>query len=335
MAAYFDSGIGFGEKKSWHGQEELLPADSELRFDAMATFQRAALDYEVYKVPFESLMREGLPDEFTGAFTGMNHVIRSDNMQVLTKESSVSDTYTFMQNMEMAERVQRFLESGKMALEFVASLQAGRIIYAQCRLLGVDMTIDEQSGDRIDVFQTFANGHDGTFSCKHIATDVRTVCSNTFAASLRQGSAFMTRHTKNMSTRLDNIENQIQDDIDRCRDRKKLYKQMLACGISEYALQKYLQSVFGVADKKRSDISTRKKNQMNHVENLVKRGLGQDGRLSYWAALNGVTEWLSHYRKADAGKREFSNMLDVGNAASDAAMATKAMRLAARLTLAA
>ena len=333
MPASFDRGIGFGETLSWHRGEELLPIDHELRYDALGTFARADLLQPLVKVPFNAVCNPA--EGFENAFDGMHHIVNQTTGQVVTAGTFVGDGYVILQNAQMAERVQPFLDTRKMAIEFAASLCNGGIVYIQCRVLGADIVVDEKSNDLVQKYWTFATGHDGRYRNQLIGSNIRTVCKNTYDASVMSGVSFCAKHTKNMNAKLDSIVAQIDEAIEQSQNETLLLQQMLATGISDRELRQYVKTVFGVADENDSDLSTRKKNQIEDCVRLAYVGQGQDGRLSYWSALNGVTEWINHRRVKDDAQRFFSANLDTGNKNSALFIARKAYKLAAQLTVSA
>ena len=109
------------------------------------------------------------------------------------------------------------------------------------------------------------------------------------------------------------------------------YRFLASKQIKTSDLEQYVKVVLGKGNVDRDDLSTRTKNQMLKIIELFDEGKGNSNPAiagSYWAAYNGVTEWLSYERGNNNDNRMsslwFGQNANVNRTAFDSAMAMAA-----------
>jgi hypothetical protein len=88
------------------------------------------------------------------------------------------------------------------------------------------------------------------------------------------------------------------------------YRRLAQLPIDGKTLSQYVKQVLGMdLELPRDKFSTRIMNQYDRIVNLAVYGKGQPQSvkdLTAWNAYNGVTEWTSHFRQAEAADRQKS-----------------------------
>lgn len=338
MAANFESGVTYGEK-SWHGQENNLGVDDARRYSVSGSLEAAGMNWRVAKVQLGICQPRPASHDDKGnqLFAGDGHsadltntvaegvygVFRTDRWECL---GSVGKDYHTLQNEQIFEKFQPFLDCKQLAFESAGSLDGGRKVYVQARLAEDDA--DLGGGDKIKPMLLIASSHDGSLATRVGFTPIRVVCQNTLAAAIanKRSQLLKIRHTKNQGIALDEVMRITDIARQEFRANIEQYQSLQRHKISKADLSKYVKLVLGIDPNEtdRSKLSTRIQNQWEAITNLAVYGKGQsNGELTAWSAYNGVTEWLSHKRQADANKRQ--NSLWFG---SSAEMNQKALQLA-------
>jgi len=318
MAANFESGVTFGQV-SWHGRENNLRPDDARRYSVAGCMEAADMEWRVGKYPLAiarpraavvnkrgDVLRPA--DTFSADLAGTEAVecygiFRTDRWECL---GMVGADYQELQNVEIFQRFQPYLDCKELSFESAGSLDGGRKVYVQARL-NVDAA-DIGGGDRVDPMLLIASSHDGSMSTRVGFTPVRVVCANTLAAAIAGGGLLKVKHTKSQ----DDALTAVMETVDLARRQFVAncdqYRKLIRVGISRDDLAKYVKQVLGMdASKARTDFSTRILNQYDQICRLALNGKGNSpSELTLWSAYNGVTEWTSHYRQKSREDRKAS-----------------------------
>jgi hypothetical protein len=105
------------------------------------------------------------------------------------------------------------------------------------------------------------------------------------------------KHSKNVLRNLDNLRdtmNLIDQEFEATAEQ---YRLLARKDINQKDLQKYLKVVFNATEDEEGELSTRRKNIFEDIARLVDSGRGTDipgVRGTYWAAYQGVNEYLNY-----------------------------------------
>lgn len=225
---------------------------------------------------------------------------RSDNGNIL---GVTTDRYVPLQNTDLANVVEGFLNTGNAQIESAGSLKSGKIVWY---LLDLDSAQEVTSEDGVKLYAVLSNGHDGKRAVRVGYTPIRIVCSNTLAMS---ESSHLTR-TIRVTHRGDVVGGMkaIVDSMDLANQTFKAtveqYRKLTATNINQNDVRKYVEKVLGLD----AEQSTRAKNIISLVEYKALHGIGNEQHAgTAWAAYNAITEYLSH----DAGRNpdsRYSNL---------------------------
>lgn len=300
MAALFETGVTYGAK-SWHGQENNLQADDARRFSVEGTIEAAGMDWRVAKMPLAIAAGNGdvsgLPAE--GAFG----VFRTDRWECL---ATCGPDYTCLQNREIFQQFQPFLDCRELSFESAGSLDGGKRVYVQARLAVEDADIG--GGDKVSPMLLIASSHDGSLATRVGFTPIRVVCNNTLSAAVSRGGLLRIKHTRGqhdaIAAVMETVDVARQQFVANCEQ----YRRLIRVGISKADLSRYVKQVLGMPEgKERRDFSKRVLNQFDRICHLALHGRGQSAsELTLWSAYNGVTEWTSHFRQKSREDRQKS-----------------------------
>lgn len=318
MADLFESGVTFGAK-SWHGKENNLQAGDDRRYSVQETIEAAGMNWGVTKLPLAIaaprpavLDRWGKvlkpadlhsPDLAGEIAAGAYGVFRTDRWECL---ATVGEDYTCLQNRQIFEQFQPYLDCRELSFESAGSLDGGKRVYVQARLNIDDGDIG--GGDKVSPMLLIASSHDGSLATRVGFTPIRVVCANTLAAAVSRGGLLRVKHTAGqndaMAAVMETVDIARQQFVANCEQ----YRKLIRVGISKADLSRYVKQVLGLPEgKERKDFSTRVLNQFDHICRLALHGRGQSAsELTLWSAYNGVTEWTSHFRQKSSDDRKKS-----------------------------
>lgn len=272
MAHQIDKMFFVGETP-WHGlghyfatppktMEEILPA--------------AGLDWQVIPKPIYTAA--GTPID------GYQQMVRSDNGYSL---SVMGSKYVPMQNRDALQSLMPLIETGEAEIETAGSLRNGTKVWALLRSNHLKETT-LSNGERVLNYFLFSTSHDGSRANKFGKTSVRVVCANTLSAS-DGDSAVTFRHTKGQTHILDTLVGFATNANQENERMANAFNLLLEKKINPAQLETYVAQVMNLGD------STRAKNLLSEIVGKATFGRGNhDVRGTWWAALNAVTEHLSH-----------------------------------------
>lgn len=218
----------------------------------------------------------------------------------------VGPRWTPLQNVDAFQIFEPLVESGDMALHTAGSLRNGERVWVLCQL-NLDNSVIVP-GDEVCKFALLSNGHDGKLAVHFGFTPIRVVCANTEAMARESEASRLIRvrhhrFVKENVEKLRDIMNLANQEFEATCDQ---YRWLASRPIHKGDLEKYVKLVFQVKEEEGKDISTRQKNILGEVEKLFHAGKGNDlegVRGSYWAAFNGITEYLNHSKGRNASNR--------------------------------
>lgn len=242
-----------------------------------------------------------------GQMVSARATYREDTNEVL---GIVGTRYEPLQNAEAFEFYEPLVDAGLVTLETAGSLKSGKRIWVLGKINRDPIVIVPQADDKIEQYILLSNSHDGITAIRCGFTPIRVVCWNTlsWAHNLAQrqdqaaGRLLSVRHSKNAKRALEEIRDVMDLATQTFSASAEQYRALAANGCSEEDLKKYVRVVWGHPP----DDEDACKNIMPRIEELVNCGAGNDVngvRGTWWGAYNGITEYLSHQRGSDAGKR--------------------------------
>jgi len=184
------------------------------------------------------------------------------------------------------------------------ALGKGEHVWILAKLPGMLKVTDK---DVLEKYVLLSTGHDGRTAIKVILTPVRVVCQNTLTLGLKNGDLIASaHHTREMPRQLDLARHSIQVLMRGFQDMEKSFQAMAAMKLDKETTIKYLARVFptpmhGAESETPRWITEDRENCLQ----LFRTGIGNDDPAiseTLWAAYNGVTEYVDHWR--NRGGRE-------------------------------
>lgn len=220
-------------------------------------------------------------------------IVRSDNEYPL---GVVSSGYETVQNKDLLKLVNPMIEEGILTLHNVGYLNHGAKVFAQARINKEFQVI----GENYEAFITLLNGHVGNCSVAIGTTNVRVVCSNTFAMGYADISQKFRHHegvterimeSKEVVNYVDNSMAVYAKNADQLATEK--------CSATQY--EKFLEAIF---DKEIKDV---RESVVDKLNRLFRNGSGNEGK-TFYDAFNSVTQYSSHEsHKTKAARFNYAN----------------------------
>ena len=226
-----------------------------------------------------------------------HQLVRSDNNAPVCFST---EGYEVLQNHEQAALCDSLVAEGAFQLETCGSLKNGKIVW----FLGKIKTSEIVPGDLINHYVFCYTAHDGSSAFKLVPTDVRVVCNNTATVALKgsRGKGISIRHTKNMRTYIDAALKQMEWVKETTDSQIATYKAMAQKEISPAHMTEFAHFVATYGLKNPNAEDNRVKNKVDAIERAMLLGDGQRGEIAgvrgtYWAAYNGMTQWINRERR--------------------------------------
>ena len=240
-------------------------------------------------------------------------IVRNDNGTVL---GVVSDKWTPYQNEDAFRWFEPFVDSNEVEFSTAGAFKQGRITWILARLNRDNAEI--AAGDEVAKYLLLSNSHDGKLAVRVGFTPIRIVCVNTLHSAHKASASKLLRvnhsqHVKRNVTDIREIINTANADFEATAEQ---YRFLASRQVSRSDLESYVKIVLGKEGIERDDISTRTKNQMATIVALFDEGRGNKNPAiagSWWAAYNGVTEWLS-YERGNSNDNRMSSLWFGNNA---------------------
>jgi len=240
-------------------------------------------------------------------------IVRNDNGTVL---GVVSDKWTPYQNEDAFRWFEPFVDSNEVEFSTAGAFKQGRITWILARLNRDNAEI--AAGDEVAKYLLLSNSHDGKLAVRVGFTPIRIVCINTLHSAHKASASKLLRvnhsqHVKRNVTDIREIINTANADFEATAEQ---YRFLASRQVSRSDLENYVKIVLGKEGIEKDDISTRTKNQMATIVALFDEGRGNKNPAiagSWWAAYNGVTEWLS-YERGNSNDNRMSSLWFGNNA---------------------
>lgn len=274
----------------WHGLGTRIPED--VQYDTRRMLIAAGLDWSVSMVPLVTADSHERVERLA--------VRRSTDSRIL---GTVGPRFVPLQNDMAFEWFDPFVQAGVAAYHTAGSLCGGSRIWVLAKLNRDPMEI--VPGDVVEKYLLLSHGHDGSLSVRCGFTPIRVVCNNTLSAAHASGSSQLIRlkHTKSLKVNLDAIRDSINTVNARFEATAEQYRRLAHRDINQKDIRNYVKVVF---DLKEEDLSAKAKRMVEAIERNVVVGLGNTlpgVRGTWWAAYNGLTEYLSHQRGRNPDSR--------------------------------
>jgi len=220
--------------------------------------------------------------------------------------SWVGDNWQPLQNRKMFKPFDRWIESGELELHTAGSLCGGRKVWVQGEINPKKYgPMEITKGDIIRKYVLLSNSHTYGRSIYFGFTPHRVVCANTeaIAVSSEASKLLRVRHNSQIEQNLEKVAeimNLVNQEFEGAAEKFRwLVTQKVA---NQDDLKKYFKVVLGKENVEDKDLKTRTKNCIDRLYYLYEHGKGQelaDVRGSWYAAYNGVAEWLTHERSSN------------------------------------
>jgi len=321
MSHLYESGFSVGEVP-WHGLGEVIPEDQKLSI--AQGLSAAGMNWDVYTRPagYQHAGQMVTPMTTTtdednneidiprNKFTMRRMLVEDPNDKGKTIEQEqvlglVGGAYQVVQNSEMFEFFQPFLDRNEAELHTAGSLANGRIVWVLAKLNRDPMQIVD--GDEVNKYLLLSSSHDGSKALRVGFTPIRVVCANTLAMAHQNRSSKMLRlkHTKKVITNLENIRetiNTINADFEATAAQ---YRLLVRKGISSADLDKYIKLCFTTEKEIQAGLSTKKQTIIDAVKGRFESQANSlpGVRGTVWAAYNAVTEHYTWAYGGEGGKK--------------------------------
>ena len=211
----------------------------------------------------------------------------------------VGPRFTPLQNKEAFDFFRPWVEEKMAYLESAGSLNNGRRMWvlAEINLPNLEVVKDDQ----IARFVLLSNSHDGSLAVRLGFTDIRTICANTLAQAHNSTASKLirVRHSKSVKQKVENLRDIMNLANQEFETTAEKYRFLSSKSYNQNDVNKFVKKMFSVENTPIVDISTKTKNQMNRVFDLIETGQGNNlpgVKGTLWGIYNGFTSYLSHER---------------------------------------
>lgn len=210
----------------------------------------------------------------------------------------VSEDYHPLQNVEAFDFFDSIVGQKVAMYHTAGALGKGEHVWILAKLPG---TMEITSSDALDKYVLLSTGHDGRTCVRVILTPVRVVCQNTLTLALQSGEEIARAyHTRSMNRQLDSARQKVQALMKGFDTMQASFRAMAKRKMDVAAAKAYVERVFPIPE----DLADRKvpawiiEDRANCVY-LFHSGKGNDdpaAKETLWAAYNGITEYVDHWR---------------------------------------
>jgi len=282
MPAEFESGV-FAQKPAWHKMGIVL--DNQDHFtpeEGLRLCPQFASDLDVYPLVAQSPNGDLLQ-------TSDLAIVRSYDQKVVgTGKAQLAQG--ICDGKRLLQILQSVLGQGQVKLESMGTLKDGSILWALAQLCDFEVA----PGDRIKSYQFVGTGLNGNQSTVFGDTDVRVVCSNTYAMAMRDVTTKI-KHTQNHEYRLLNAEKILAETFENMKKRNEEYKAMAERKLLSVESDHYFKTVLGV--EKQIELKTRTQNTLDKIRELYEVGDDLSNKTigTLWGAFNAITNYANHH----------------------------------------
>lgn len=284
-------------ERPWHRLgKKLLPGES---IDIWVEAARLNWEIEMLPVAYRIDGKDMLmPERFVLA--------RSDTHAAL---SIVSPDYLVVQPKEVLEFYRDLVEQHQYQLETAGALDGGRKVWALART-GLVAKLGDQA-DEIGAYVLLATSCDKTLATTVAFTSVRVVCQNTLRFAMHDIKNEKRRNLKiNHNDRFDaqNVKHSLGLLDESWTEFKKQLDRLVQTELSRVDADKFFLEIFqSEADKKKGQISKRKKGEILQVLGLYHSAPGQElatAKDTLWGAVNAITYYVDRIKKTSGDRMD-------------------------------
>jgi phage/plasmid-like protein (TIGR03299 family) len=286
----------------WHGLGVEAPTDS--LYDWTKFAESANLLWGVRKMPLvtidyaNKIMKENIEqhqDNRIESNTDAYAIIRDDTDDVL---GVVGPHYTPLPNKDAFSFFQDWLDTQEVQLHTAGTLFNGKKTWILAKLNNNNNIQDVVPNDPIERYILLSNSHDGSSAVRLGFSNIRVVCYNTLtlAHNASDSKLIRTIHSRQMKKNLEDIKNIMQLSTQEFLADMAQYKYLASRDINKEDLEKYVKILLEIENKEDDKVSTRTKNIMKSIMNLMdaqeQAVKGISG--TWWAAYQAYNNYLVH-----------------------------------------
>jgi len=247
---------------------------------------KGGLDYEVVKEPLYRSDGSIIPKYYG--------IMRKDTREIF---DTVKEVWKGLSNQDAFEFFDPALQKNLIKIESVGSLRGGKRAFIVARINETPLEITK--GDIVNKYMLLLNNFDKT-SIRVGFIPVRFSCTNQLASIMRdrQSQILKIRHCRSPKVALEQLRGILDLANAEFTTTQEKLKMLASTSINSQDLQKYIKIALEIKEDKDGNISTRSSNIINQIANLAVSGGGNDNpnvRGTYYAAYNGITEYLNYY----------------------------------------
>lgn len=219
---------------------------------------------------------------------------------------TVGKQYAVTQNEEHAEFLDALTAQGA-KIETAGSLKGGREVFVTMKA-PAHMLVGGK--DRLDLYVSALNTHDGSKSFRVITTPVRTVCWNTQVAALgARERMFSKRHTAGNGGAVQRAREALDLTFKYSEDFEAEAEKMIQKTLTNNEFFKITKNLFPVVDSASELVQERQQDRQNDLMTLFKESpTNTEIRGTNWAGYQAVTEYMDFFTnipgKDGAGARK-------------------------------
>jgi phage/plasmid-like protein (TIGR03299 family) len=284
--------IAYQGATPWHGLG--VKVDEAVGLDYRRFIEAAGLNWAVERVAVVTQDKQ----EETNGYAAIRRVTDSKVLGV------VGPKYVPLQNEQAFEWFEPFLVTGQAQLHTAGSLRGGSRVWVLAKLQGDPLVI--KGNDTVEKFLLLAHAHDGSLAIRVGFTPIRVVCANTLAIAKNNKASQLirVRHTKSTGDSLLAVRDTIDAINAEFAATAEQYRLLASKDINQNDVHKYIKLVFDIEEKKNEktdelELTHQAEKLIEDVKERIEAGIGNDVagvRGTFWAAYNGVTEYLSYSR---------------------------------------
>lgn len=266
------------------------------------------------------------------AIPGRRVIVRDDTG---TEFGVVSERYALIQNAAAFEFFDRIVSEGLAEYTTAGIINGGERVWCQASMPG-GFTIPGTE-DRTEPYAMLTTTHDGSGACQIIFGAVRLFCSNRMRLARRQGrTAWSIRHMGNPENAIRDARNAMEEAAGLFKVYQERAHALAAAQCSREDLDAYLLRLIP-DNKTAATTNARTENIRREIASLAHHGQGNSLpgiRGTWWAALNGVTEYVDHRRSARGqnAAEKAEGRFDSAEFGSGASMKENALELALEMS---
>jgi len=202
---------------------------------------------------------------------------------------TVGKQYQAYQNGTMAETLIKASE-GIGSTFRGGHLKEGKKVFFQ-----VAIQDEKVANDTVKRFLTAINSHDGSTSIGFGSSNTVVICQNTFYMAYKEVEKV--RHTESAEERVRIVAEELRKTLLNDSQLMQNYKRMADVKIDNGMTSKIIKLLFEGKEESESQLSTRKRNQIDKFANVYQSELASHGETA-WGLFNAVTYFENHVRTA-------------------------------------